>query len=248
MAKTAFSGDYIHELPKGRREPYRLWFEYLKFALSDPKQKVNTAFYADWGDVRSAEFDEWWESNWRRLFAVPANVTVIDSVEKLHGLLGNNDVLVVAIHRTGIETQKLLDVKKLLRQRFRGRGRRAQNKPKFEITAKRNVHYPALRSMLRFLELYRGTGKLESAALAHIKRVTAWNKRVEGTMREPSLVPKTLQRFVEEIELRGEDLKQNARAKQSAKYNTAKGDARKFLNQAEKVLRNVASGRFPGEY
>lgn len=41
MARKTFSSDYVHALPKGRREPYRLWFEYLKLAQKLVPEQVN---------------------------------------------------------------------------------------------------------------------------------------------------------------------------------------------------------------
>ena len=64
----------------------------------------------------------------------------------------------------------------------------------------------------------------------------------------PPLTPKTLERFHKEIKLHQEDVKKYGRAKQSQKYNNAKNDARKFLEQGRKVLANVAKGQFPGSY
>ena len=166
MAKNAFSGDFVDELPKAKVEGYRLWFEYLRFGLSDPMLKVQESIYAPWGDVRGSEFRTWWSQNWKQLFAIPANVRIVDRLESIEGILGNPDVLVVEIHRTGTETQRLDDVRKAMRLRFGRSTLKSPVKPRFEISAKRNVHYPALRSMLRFLQLYAEKKTLEDATVA----------------------------------------------------------------------------------
>lgn len=248
MAKKAFSGDLVHELPKGRVEGYRLWFEYLRFALSDPSVKVQHAVYEPWGDVATAKFTEWWSQHWRELFAVPANVRVIDGSDKLVQPLSDPDVLVIAIHRTGTETQRLDDIRTAMRLRFGKSTLKNPVKPRFEISAKRSVHYPALRSMLRLLQLYAEKKTLEEATVAYMEWVLSWNEKIKGTKREPSHVPKTLERFYREIKLYEEDVSKYGRAKQSQKYNNAKNDARKFLQQGRKVLANVAKGQFPGTY
>lgn len=248
MAKKAFSGDFIHELPKGKVEGYRLWFECLKFALSDPSMKVQRSVYEPWGDVLASDFKSWWSQHWRQLFAVPANVRIVDSVDSASGSLSDPDVLVVAIHRAGTETQRLDDLRKAMRLRFGRSTIKVTEKPQFEIVSKRNVHYPALRSMLRFLQLYAKKKNLEDATVAYMEWVLAWNEKIKRTNREPSHVPKTLERFYKEIKLHEEDVKKYGRAKQSQKYNNAKNDARKFLEQGRKVLANVAKGQFPGSY
>lgn len=248
MAKNAFSGDFVHELPKGKVEGYRLWFEYLKFALADPSIKVQAVVYKPWGDVLALDFKTWWSQHWRQLFAVPANVRIVDSVESASQSLADPDVLVVAIHRAGTETQRLDDVRKAMRLRFGRSTIKVAEKPQFEIVSKRSVHYPALRSMLRFLQLYAQKKTLEDATVAYMEWVLAWNEKIKGTNREPSHVPKTLERFYKEIKLHQEDMKKYGRAKQSQKYNNAKNDTRKFLEQGRKVLSNVAKGQFPGSY
>jgi hypothetical protein len=246
MAKKAFSGDFVHELPKGKVEGYRLWFEYLKFALNDSSVKIHNAVYEPWGDVAAATFSDWWSQHWRELFAVPANVRVINGSDKLAQSLSDRDVLVIAIHRTGTETQRLEDVRKAIRLRFGGSSSRSTVKPQFEITSKRNVHYPALRSMLRFLQLHAQKKTLEDATVAYMEWVLGWNEKIKDSRREPSHVPKTLERFYREIKLYEEDVSKYGRAKQSQRYNNAKNDARKFLQQGRKVLANVAKGQFPG--
>ena len=248
MAKDAFSGDFVHELPKGKVESYRLWFEYLKFALSDPLLKVQRSVYEPWGDVLASDFKTWWSHHWRQLFAVPANVRIVDSVDSSTQSLTNPDVLIVAIHRAGTESQRLDDVRKAMRLRFGRSTIKVTENPQFEIISKRNVHYPALRSMLRFLQLYAQKKTLEDATVAYMEWVLAWNEKIKGTRREPSHVPKTLERFHMEIKHHQEDVKKYGRAKQSQKYNNAKNDARKFLEQGRKVLANVTKGQFPGTY
>ena len=42
------------------KEPYRLWFQFLKLALQSKEFKVKKAKYAEWGDVQNVAFDKWW--------------------------------------------------------------------------------------------------------------------------------------------------------------------------------------------
>jgi hypothetical protein len=52
-----------------RREPYRLWFEYLRVAHASKDAKVKEALrrtadsYKLWGDVVTVKFDEWWKTH-----------------------------------------------------------------------------------------------------------------------------------------------------------------------------------------
>ena len=76
---TEWSGDGRYFLPARQVEPYRLWFEFLKLAETDPELAVDPVHYADWGDYRTQSFTDWWSGEtWRRLFAVDTDVRVLD--------------------------------------------------------------------------------------------------------------------------------------------------------------------------
>ena len=78
MAQKEFAGDPQHRLPKGKVEPYRLWFEYLKVALRHPEFKVDAYIFQDWHVSSDMEFDKWWSEHLRQLFAMRAETAVID--------------------------------------------------------------------------------------------------------------------------------------------------------------------------
>jgi hypothetical protein len=63
-------------LPAQKREPYRLWFEFLKLALKDKTLTVDEDFYKPWGSVTDVDFDAWWASHWQDLFSVDIGVRV----------------------------------------------------------------------------------------------------------------------------------------------------------------------------
>jgi hypothetical protein len=54
----------------GGIEPYRIWFEWLKLAMQDPRALVDRDHYEQWGDLGNQTFEKWFEANWRRLFGV----------------------------------------------------------------------------------------------------------------------------------------------------------------------------------
>ena len=78
-AKKEWRGDDAHMLPAQKVEPYRLWFEFLKLAHSDPDISINKKFYRSWGTVQGVDFSEWWSGHWRTLFAVDIGVRVVNS-------------------------------------------------------------------------------------------------------------------------------------------------------------------------
>ena len=75
MARRAFTGDHIKELPKGKIEPYRLWFEFLKLALEIQPDKVDKKFYAPWGDISKLTFNEWNQTKSIQLELVDARLS-----------------------------------------------------------------------------------------------------------------------------------------------------------------------------
>lgn len=75
--KQRFAGDDRYHLPARMIEPYRLWFEFVKLAHTDPDTGVDYGFYAEWGDFLDLDFDQWWECRWRSVFGVDAEVRVL---------------------------------------------------------------------------------------------------------------------------------------------------------------------------
>ena len=112
MARKAFTGDHIKELPKGKAEPYRLWFEFLKLALDMQPEKVNRKFYEPWGDVQNISFNDWFPDNWQRLFAVPASLTLVKSLSEAETFLADGKRVLVRIDRTGPVKRQIEDFKK----------------------------------------------------------------------------------------------------------------------------------------
>ena len=246
MARQTFSSDYVHALPKGRREPYRLWFEYLKLAHKLIPDQVNRDYYADWGVGADTDFDDWFELNWQTLFAIPANVAIIENEGDYKSSEADANSIVVRISKTGSTTQKIDDLRKLIDATFGKKAIKNNAKPKFEITAKRNVHYPSLRQKLRFLEMYQQKMTVEETTLHYLEWATAWNIKVGAKSSRKTQIPKSISRFGRELREHREDLKRLGRAKKSPEYNAARSDMVRFLKSARKVMSNTAAGRFPG--
>lgn len=246
MARKAFSGDLVRQLPKGRMEPYRLWFEYLKHALKVIPQKVDRDFYAQWGEVETADFNDWWSGAWRSLFAVPSSISVISTEQDLRECVEDPDCIVIRISRTGTTTQKLSDIKGLLEKRFGKSSSRSQAVPAFSITAKRSVHYPTLRHKLRFMQLVEEHGTIEVATRRYIEWAEKWNAKLPPRSRRRTTVPRTLARFAKELDAYEADLQKRGRAKKTDAYFNAQKDVQRFLKLGQKILANVAAGIFPG--
>ena len=91
-------------IPAKSREPYRLWFEFLKLALQDPTLTVDREYYSEWGEIQSATFDDWWEAHWEELFAVEIGVYQIKNIDKLYQPRQNEIIVRLPLYRDKRET------------------------------------------------------------------------------------------------------------------------------------------------
>lgn len=246
MARKAFAGDLVHALPKGRIEPYRLWFEYLKLAHTLMPNKVDRDFYQPWGAFENADFKDWWSQSWRALFAIPSSVSLISSEDEYRDAVREQDCFIVRISRNGTTTQKLADIKTMLDLQFGKARSRSQIKPIFTITAKRNVHYPALRQKLRFIKLVEDCKSIDLATKKYIEWAEAWNAKLPPKSSKRTAIPRTLARFAKELSAYESDLRSRGRAKKTREYSSARSDVLRFEKSGRKILANVASGVFPG--
>ena len=58
---------------KSRYILYRYWYKFLQYAELDPSRVVDWAKYDGWGGpkvILSYRFENWWQSHWKKLFAV----------------------------------------------------------------------------------------------------------------------------------------------------------------------------------
>lgn len=257
MAKKAFTGDTFGSLPRAKREPYRLWFEYLKFALSEVNAKVDHKIYERWGDISNQDFDKWWDANWRQLFADPAIVTIMNSSEEFSA--ANADQRFVIL-RVAVGSNKKLRAKKIdeaisLVKKNTLKTRSGSTPEKYSITAGHSINYRNLRCILRFLQLMREfKGDIELAAIALSTSAHSWNEKVKAGKwkRDPVYVPPYIHGFADECKLRA-STKGNGTTRRTAtkvikRNDTLRNQVRRYARMGEKILKNVSLGKFPGAF
>lgn len=252
MVRKAFSGDLLHELPKGKIEPYRLWFEYLRYAIDTIPTRVNKKYYKEWGDISNCKFDDWFQDNWKRLFANPASLSLVDSLDDADRSLKEEGVILVRVRNSVPIRRQIADFTKLL-SIFKGAERVTHKKqPDYVIVSKRSINYDTLRAMLKFLRLMQSYADIEVATKDYMKWAEAWNKKIKirkNDKRTEIYIPAPISTFIEEMDLHEKEQKQLKRKlKKSPLYNNAKNAVRRFHRRAEKVVSNTARGQFPGEY
>ena len=251
MARKAFAGDHIKELPKGKVEPYRLWFEFLKLALEIQPEKVDIKFYEPWGDVSKIAFNDWFPQNWRRLFAVPASLTLVKSLADAENYLADHKSVLVRIDRTGPVKRQIEDFKKILKISREPNTKTTTLKPAFEITSKRSMINASLRAQLKLLSLYhKHNCKIDEATKEYYQWASEWNKKIRDKKwnREPIRIPIVLTTFASEIERYENEVRNSkSRIKKRDEYYGARSDANRFLRKAKRILDNVSVGKFPGD-
>lgn len=252
MARRAFTGDHIKELPKGKVEPYRLWFEFLKLALEVQPEKVDRTFYEPWGDVTKEKFNDWFPQNWQRLFATPASLTIIGSLVDAERFLGDEKSVLIRIDKTGPVKRQIEDFRKILKANRVTASNRIVLRPLFEIVSKRSMNNASIRAMLKLLSLYyQHNQKIDEATKQYYKWASDWNKKIRDKKwkYEPIRIPLVLTTFATEIErYEKEKERHGGRLKKDDKYYMARSDAGRFLRKAKKILDNVSSGEYPGSF
>jgi hypothetical protein len=250
MVRKAFSGDLVDELPRGKMEPYRLWFEYLKFALKTQPGRVNRKFYESWGNVETEDFDEWFKKNWKKLFAVPASVTLITSIEDANHAFNEEDVLLIKITNKAPIRRQIADFTKALASQKRKKVS-SEKSPRYQISSKRSMSLDLLRAMLKFLQLLQVNNDIEVASKAYFKWAKDWNEKIEQKKwkRQEIFVPRPIKNLSERAdEFEEEQKKSTVKVKRWEEYNSARSDVNRLKRKAEKVVSNVSKGIFPGDY
>lgn len=254
-----FEGDATHRLPMGLREPYRLWFEFVKLTLSDPNLRVSKR-YASWGDIKHNTFDKWWNTHWREMFAVRIGTTEVRTAAQLT-VARSNDNLVLAVPRDMPIASALREVRKQLqvahvgtRERIR---RRASNAP-FRIDAV-NLKYEPLQRLLR---IYRYDLKHQGDAqkIAHdewiwTRQRNKWVQQVNAEREAQKR--KRWRKIIKQQGWKSEDMRalielesmDTALADKGIETRETQQRAMwRLLRKARRIAKNVARGSFPGKY
>jgi hypothetical protein len=254
MAQRQYAGDRSFRLPKGTIEPYRLWFEYLKIAFKHPDISVDRELYSDWNNVQETDFDDWWSTHWRQLFATRAETAIIETEAAFKEALGDPRFIVLRVALSGTKKRRMKDIEDALAgiKLPDGLGRISPSQPPFALSSKRSMNLKTLRGMLKYLQLYEANDwDIEAASLAYFKWAKTWNENVRSKKWKRPLVyvPPFLFGFAEEI-IQRKARKHAGPKKQNntEEYDVYRNQARRFIRRGEKILKNVASGKFPGAF
>jgi len=140
------------KLSFGERQPYRIWFDYLKTCLNDESlsKKVDRKFYKDWHltSVKTQKFDTWYKTH-EHLFTDTSTTMKISSGTKS----SNSILLEVPLNYSITKVQR--EVGKVLENKLNKR------LSKFTITSNRPLVLPPLDYFLYAWKLKHSDKKLK---------------------------------------------------------------------------------------
>lgn len=209
------------KLSFGERQPYRIWFDYLKTCLNDESlsKKIDRVFYKDWNltSVKTQKFDTWYKTH-EHLFTDTSTTMKISSGTKS----SNSILLEIPVNYSITKVQR--EVGKVLENKLNKR------LSKFSITSNRALILPPLDYFLYAWKL-RYSNK-------NIKLAELWTKVQEHIQKRQGKVSKLIK-----------NKKLRSRALQSGDSNERKAILiSRNINKAQKILENVCKGIFTGNY
>ena len=209
------------KLSFGERQPYRIWFDYLKTCLNDESlsKKVDRNFYKDWhlSSVKTQKFDKWYKTH-EHLFTDITTTMKISSGTKS----SNSILLEVPLNYSITKVQR--EVGKVLENKLNKR------LSKFTITSNRALILPPLDYFLYAWKLRHSNKDIKLAEL--------WTKVQEYILKRQGKVSKLVGKG-----------KLRRRALMSGDSNERKAILiTRNINKAQKILENVCKGIFTGNY
>ena len=209
------------KLSFGERQPYRIWFDYLKTCLNDESlsKKIDRVFYKDWNltSVKTQKFDTWYKTH-EHLFTDTSTTMKISNGTKS----SNSILLEIPVNYSITKVQR--EVGKVLENKLNKR------LSKFSITSNRALILPPLDYFLYAWKLRYSNKDIKLAEL--------WTKVQEHIQKRQGKVSKLVK-----------NKKLRSRALQSGDSNERKAILiSRNITKAQKILENVCKGIFTGNY
>lgn len=217
-------------LIKNRKQKVRLWFEFYKLAIQDPKLtnlvEASREYYASWGDISNVMFDSWWTTH-NHLFP-PTEVEVLTAKRTSN----TAHTLNVAVPLNQSINQTIAQLKVILQ------AARESNigsvEPIFAFTDN-NFKGPIINQMLELYRYYLLAGQPpigKGFVIGYLEDYLKPKKRQKW-------VPKLFWELYTEYR-RGDDI---APAMRSLRTKLDR-----YIRSAEKLKIAAATGKFPGKY
>ena len=214
------------KLSFGERQPFRIWFDYLKICLNDESlsKKIDRKFYKDWHltSVKTQKFDTWYKTH-EHLFTDTSTTMKISSGTKS----SNSILLEVPLNYSITKVQR--EVGKVLENKLNKR------LSKFSITSNRALILPPLDYFLYAYKTKRDNPK-------NLTLEDIWGKVNEHIKKRQSKIKKQ----VAKRKLRGRFLMGESPYDKNARNKAI--IINRNIKKAKRILDNVCKGVFPGNY
>ncbi|OYU36366.1 hypothetical protein [Novosphingobium sp. PASSN1] len=247
-----WKGDGEYVLPAATVEPYRLWFEFLKLAASDPEVTIDETVYADWGDYRSPTFSRWWSGHWRSLFAVRSKVERLDA----GAVVGSEpDSITLTIPLSGHSDEVLAQVAAYLDRE----GVNLKRQGRFALSlGYEHGFLKQLDKARRYHRLYSywlrhadadPRKRIERAARDYVRWYEGWEAKIKaGSRRRVTPIPYFYKVFVGYLDAGGRKSGTSQVLSDMGNAENARRQIVRDIRIARKLAANVAMGVFPGTY
>jgi hypothetical protein len=247
-----WKGDGEYVLPAGTVEPYRLWFEFLKLAATDPEVIIDEAVYADWGDFREPTFSRWWSGHWRSLFAIRSKVQRLDA----GAVVGSEpDSITLTIPLSGHSDTVLAQVAAHLDRE----GVNLKRQGRFALSlGYEHGFLKQLDKARRYHRLYSywlrhadadPRKRIERAARDYVRWYEGWEAKIKaGSRRRVTPIPYFYKVFVGYLDAGGRKSGTSQVLSDMGNAENARRQIVRDIRIARKLAANVAMGVFPGTY
>ena len=211
-----------------RKELYRLWFEFLKRAIASD-ESINKTYYAEWLPMDDISFDQWWRSF--RLKLTFPEATVIGGSQEAP--TGN---FLISVPRDANKVAVLKQIRAILNTELPGNVRHTYGR--YVPTANSNIKYASFRLMLHCYdsEQTKDSKGRKVSRTDRVLKVVERYKKIEQKYavgrRRIDKLPKSLNTD-RAIGVGTDDIVRNY-------YRS--------VQRAKRIIKNVASGTFPGKY
>ena len=214
------------KLSFGERQPFRIWFDYLKTCLNDESlsKKVDRKFYKDWHltSVKTQKFDIWYKTHEHLFTDTSTTMKISDGTKSSNSIL-----LEVPLNYSITKVQR--EVGKVLENKLNKR------LSKFSITSNRALILPPLDYFLYAYKTKRDNPK-------NLTLEDIWGKVNEHIKKRQSKIKKQ----VAKRKLRGRFLMGESPYDKNARNKAI--IINRNIKKAKRILDNVCKGVFPGNY
>ena len=259
-------GDDSYQLPALQVEPYRLWFEFLRLAATDPTLRLNERVYRPWGNYREQEFSDWWREHWRNLFSVTIGVREVGKNEKTHTTL---NALVVSIPLHQEQRRTIGQIRNLLNEHHAGLKLKTMPKGAFFLSVGKGKDGRIIHPSTRFLRnlpkvrllmhVYRfwlqhpdlnERRRLEETAKAYFAWANAWNRKIveRGWKRQKIEIPFSLAEYAKFLAKRGNRQRVTLFDLNETDIPNHRRQIARYIRKARQIAANVGRGQFTGSY